>query len=80
MSLYKWLWSKIGGRPWTYIIRDFYHEYEWFFIAGFVLLGAVLRCYYSLKTIAIGLGVFTIGYIFGHLFWGSKWVEGQRED
>lgn len=24
-KLYRMLWSRIGGRPWTYIIREWYH-------------------------------------------------------
>ncbi len=24
--LYRALWSRMGGRPWTYIIRDSYHH------------------------------------------------------
>ena len=37
MNLYRWLWSRIGGRPWTYIIRDFYHHHP--VIVGFLTLG-----------------------------------------
>jgi len=36
-ELYKALWSKIGGRPWTYIIRDFYHHHPLIFT--FITLG-----------------------------------------
>ncbi len=25
--LYKILWSRVGGRQWTYIARDFYHQH-----------------------------------------------------
>ena len=24
--IYRALWQRIGGRPWTYIIRDSYHQ------------------------------------------------------
>jgi hypothetical protein len=34
---YKWLWSRIRGLPWTYIIRDFYHYHP--VIVGFPTLG-----------------------------------------
>lgn len=35
-SLYRALWSRIGGRPWTYIIRDDQkrHPLLWLLIAG----------------------------------------------
>ena len=39
--MYKWLWTRIGGRPWTYIIRDSYHNHEMTWILctfGFGLL------------------------------------------
>jgi hypothetical protein len=26
-KIYRWIWSRIGGRPWTYIMRDFYHDH-----------------------------------------------------
>lgn len=39
---YKWLWTHIGGRPWTYIIRDFYHEYPWIVIPIIAGLGVLL--------------------------------------
>jgi len=33
--LYRALWSRIGGRPWTYIIRDSEHNHPlvWLLIA-----------------------------------------------
>jgi len=43
--LYKALWSRIGGRPWTYIIRDSYHSKPllWFALATAIgiLLGHI---------------------------------------
>ena len=26
-KLYKILWSRVGGRQWTYIARDYYHQH-----------------------------------------------------
>lgn len=31
--LYRALWSRMGGRPWTYIIRDSYHNKPLFWLA-----------------------------------------------
>ena len=42
MSLYKELWSRVGGRPWTYILRDVWHELEGLCITGLVAIGALL--------------------------------------
>jgi len=27
-GLYRVLWSRIGGRPWSYILRDTWHRLE----------------------------------------------------
>ena len=27
-KIYRSLWSKLGGRPWTYIIRDTWHNLQ----------------------------------------------------
>ena len=80
MSFYKWLWSRIGGRPWTYIIRDFWHKLEFFWIVGLVSLGLFLGQLCCWKTALIGWLVFSAGYICGHLFWGCPYEEGQSGD
>jgi hypothetical protein len=80
MNPYKWLWTRIGGRPWTYIIRDFYHRYEWFWIAGLIYGGAWAGCRWGLDTILKALAIFTLGYVTGHLFWGTKYVEDEKGD
>jgi len=41
-KIYKWLWSRIGGRPWTYIIRDSQKTYPLLWLLGFGALGIVL--------------------------------------
>lgn len=76
--LYRKLWQKIGGRPWTYIIRDCWHKYEIIWIIGLVSLGIWLGHHYDWKPILIGWLIFGAGYSAGHLFWGTKYVEGQE--
>ena len=78
MNLYKELWSRIGGRPWTYIIRDTWHKFEWFWIAGLMALGGWTAATWGLPVLFEGLAVFTVGYIFGHFFWGTQWQPGQK--
>jgi len=69
---YKFLWSRIGGRPWTYISRDIYHKVEYIvmvslFSGGFFLgLSGLL----SWKWFLVLIGAYTIGFIHGHFFWG----------
>ena len=77
MNLYKELWSRIGGRPWTYIIRDLWHKAEFVWIIILVAIGVTLGHHFDWITILEIMGVFTLGFIFGHLFWGRKYVPLQ---
>ena len=75
---YKALWSRIGGRPWTYILRDTWHELEGLWIIGLVAAGALLgRWLWDLFFWF--LLVFSLGYIAGHLFWGTRYIPNQRD-
>ncbi len=78
VDLYKWLWSKIGGRPWTYILMDAWDNTEFFWIVGLVSLGIWLGHNYGWRSILIGWLIFSVGYIAGHLFWGTKHIPGQE--
>ena len=40
--LYRALWSRIGGRPWTYITRDSYHGKPLLWLALATALGILL--------------------------------------
>ncbi len=40
--LYKWLWTRIGGRPWTYIIRDNQRKYPLLWLLLFLVIGILL--------------------------------------
>jgi len=76
-KIYRSLWSKLGGRPWTYIIRDAWNDWEFFWIVGLVSLGIWLGHVFSWKSILIGWLVFALGYIAGHLFWGKEYIPDQ---
>ena len=68
MNPYKWLWSKLGGRPWTFISRDIWHQLEYVPIVGLFIGG-----YYFGKLggdLLSAFIIFTIGYIAGNFFWG----------
>ncbi len=81
-NLYKKLWSLIGGRPWTYIYRDLWHNVEilmqaqWFWSAVLVLW--LLGISIPLKQLGIFWGIYIFGYIQGHFFWGRKYIPGQK--
>ena len=42
MNIYKAIWTKIGGRPWSYILRDIWHKYEGLSILFTIGMGAML--------------------------------------
>lgn len=87
MNWYKWIWSKIGGRPWTYITRDLWEQTEYLFIVGFTVVGFFSGFYWHeivsffarhpLALFASGFGLFTIGYICGHIWWGTEHIPSQ---
>jgi len=77
LKMYRWLWRRIGGRPWTYIIRDFWHKYQGLCIITLVALGVVLGHWHFERVLWL-LGAFALGYIAGHLFWGTPYKPGQQ--
>ena len=81
-SLYKKLYSLIGGRPWTYILRDIYHKAEYLVLVGIFVGGYALAQsgLVSWKWFLVIMAAYTIGYIHGHFFWGTKYIENQPGD
>jgi len=73
---YRWWWRRIGGRKWTFIMRDTWHKYEGLCIIGLVAIGAVLGLWLW-ELIFWFLLVFALGYIAGHLFWGKDYIPNQ---
>jgi len=78
LNLYKWLYTRIGGRPWTFIIRDIYHEAEWVIQMLWLLIGAVIVAYFGWMNLLIFIGIYTFGYINGHCHWGTRWIKNQQ--
>lgn len=86
-SLYKKLWSLVGGRPWTYIYRDIWHRYEivvqaqWFFLGVLSLYAAEHWLNLPWHVVCLIFWViYTLGYINGHFFWGRRYIPGQMGD
>jgi hypothetical protein len=75
---YKWLWTRVGGRPWTFIMRDCYHQAPIPTILFLLAVGATLGKYVGWKALLIYLVVLLLGNLVGHLFWGSKYIENQQ--
>ena len=78
-NLYKELWSRVGGRPWTYVLRDWWHDYEGLWIIGLVAIGATCSYYVGMRAVLIALAIFAVGFCFGHIFWGTRWKPGQTD-
>jgi len=76
-ALYRQLWSRFGGRPWTYILRDIYHEAEWLVQTLFFAIGAAGAYHFPWYVLAAAWSLYTAGYVSGHLFWGTRWRPGQ---
>ena len=78
-SIYKKLWSLTPiGRPFTYWLRDLWHKMEFVWIVGLFAVGVAVGHNYDWLTVLKVLGIFTIGYIAGHLFWGKNYIENEK--
>lgn len=71
-----WFWA---GRPFTFILRDAWHRFEFVWIVGLVSLGVWLGHNYDWQTVLKGWLLFSVGYLFGHLFWGKKYIPDEKE-
>ena len=74
---YKWLWSHTTKRPYTYIIRDFYHELPFPFMMVFAGIVWVFQKYFHASVrewVYIAIGV-----LIGHLFWGRDYIPDEGE-
>ena len=69
---YTWWWSRIGGRPWTFILRDWWIKFELLWVIALVAIGATLGECYGWPTILKILVIFVMGVLFGHLFWSTS--------
>jgi len=78
INIYKALWSRIGGRPWTYILRDAWHKFEGLWIIGLVAIGAFMG-HWLWESVFWLLLVFASGYVTGHLFWGKEYILNQQD-
>ena len=75
---YKKLWSITSGRPFTYILRDVWHKAEFVWIIGLISIGVWMGHNFDWIEVLKIMSIFTMGFIFGHLFWGRDYVESQR--
>ncbi len=67
-KFYKWLYTRIGGRPWTYIIRDDQKESPLMYMLIFLGLGILLMVLARKYWWQLLLG-FLFGVLIGHFWW-----------
>jgi len=63
--LYQMLWSRFGGRPWTYIIRE---SPRWSAVVGAGLAAIGLASLRAPRPVILAVSA-GIGFILGHLYW-----------
>ena len=88
MNWYRELWSRIGKRPWTYIRRDFWHEFEIVNIVFFVSVGFFSGIFYPwiwywvmsnpIHLVYLVAIFYIVGVLQGHFFWGKDYIPNQR--
>ena len=76
-NLYKklWFWA---GRPFTYIIRDIRQKYPTPWMLAIMVVSTIVGHYFwgwMLLMVFVGL---LIGILWGHLWWGTKYIPNQR--
>lgn len=92
MDLYEWLWWTIEGwfgvppekrRPFTFIMRDIYHQAPAVIVLalglGFYALGAYWL-FLSPREFIIVCITALVCTLNGHLFWGKDWQPGQMPE
>jgi len=71
-KLYKILWTRVGGRPWTYILRDSMKKNPLIWLVAAQIIGILIfRSHGSMKSHPLYwiLGAQGAGIVLGHLFW-----------
>jgi len=79
MNPYKWIYMHTPiKRPFTFFWRDIYHEAEWLIQLIWFSIGVTVGIFFGWKIALIIWGIYTLGYINGHLHWGKDWIKGQK--
>jgi hypothetical protein len=67
-KLYEKLWTAVGGRPWTHIIRDQQKAAPLLFILIFFFIGVALAKLAGKRWWWVALGIL-FGVLLGHFWW-----------
>ena len=78
-NLYKKLWSLTPiNRPFTYFLRDVWHKCPFVWTMGLIALGVAMGHNLDWIEVLKWMAIFTAGFIFGHLFWGKKYIPDEK--
>lgn len=84
MKLYAWLWYHVefwlkpeARRPFTFILRDFYHNSPLITIFMTLTAGYIIGRNISISFL-VWLGLL-FGFVLGHLFWGQPYKPDEQE-
>ena len=75
---YKSLWSRIGGRPWTYITREWVPKHPLATVLIAFGVGGVLGTF-STRTVLLIIAGVAAGLVLGHLFWDTSGAYVKRK-
>lgn len=81
-SLYRSLYRRLGGRPWTHISWDSLraHPNWWVFGlgAGGIALGSAAQELWDWRVTFFLISFLAIGYVLGHIYWcGRTLLQGR---
>jgi len=76
-NIYKKLYSIVGGRPWTWITQDVWHQFEYIMQVAWFFIGIGIFIWQGWFGVLLFFMFYTFGYINGHFFWGKKYIPNQ---
>lgn len=81
-AIYEVLWRRIGGRPWTYISRQYARDYPLRALCIAFGIGSLLGLApLGWKVRLIVVAALAAGSVIGHIFWNGHgpYIPGEKE-
>lgn len=82
-KFYQWFWfhtefwlTPIDRRPYTFIMRDWVFTHQVATAVMTIAWFAGIVVWHSVAAIVLAV---VSGLLFGHLIWGTAWIEGEQE-
>uniref|UniRef100_A0A6M3M9Q7 Uncharacterized protein n=1 Tax=viral metagenome TaxID=1070528 RepID=A0A6M3M9Q7_9ZZZZ len=67
-KLYQWIYTRVGGQPWTHIVRDEQKSQPLIFLLIFLGLGIILAKFAGKNWWQLLIALL-FGVVIGHLWW-----------